>query len=108
MTIAIQTCLSCFSADDVKMNRLPDGLVRYTCTNAKRHDDGHEFIWERTVEQAAGAADTAGAGVTDELLDPMLRCVVDGEPFVEYGSSNIGCPRAAPTCTSRTSGSAGT
>jgi hypothetical protein len=84
MIMAIQTCPMCFSADEVSMQRLPDGLVRYTCADARRHD-GHEHVWELTARQAAGTAGTAAEGVTDELLDPLLHCIAVDEPFLEYG-----------------------
>lgn len=82
--IAILICPECHYADDVTLERLAGGIVRYTC--AARHPDGHEFIWEMTLERAAvGAAPSSGTGVTAELYDPMLQCVLPDEPFVEYG-----------------------
>jgi hypothetical protein len=82
--IAILLCPVCHYADDVTMERLTGGLVRYTC--AARHPDGHEFIWETSREQASGGGDRSpGTGVTADLFDPMLHCVLPDEPFVEYG-----------------------
>lgn len=75
----------CHYADDVSLERIPNGLVRYTCVG--RHGDGQDFIWEMTQKQASEgrAGGSAGAGVTADLFDPMLACVIPGEPFVEYG-----------------------
>jgi hypothetical protein len=81
---AILICPECHYADDVTMERLPGNLVRYTC--AARHSDGHDFIWEMTREQASsGGGTSTGAGVTADLYEPMLHCVLPDEPFVEYG-----------------------
>ncbi len=66
------------------MQRLPDGLVRYTCADARQHD-GHVYVWELSARQATGTAGTAAEGVTDELLDPLMRCIGAHEPFLEYG-----------------------
>jgi hypothetical protein len=83
--IGILICPECHYADDVSLERLTSGLVRYTCT--ARHGDGQNFIWEITADQASGGgtSGSAGAGVTADLFDPMLACVVAGGPFVEYG-----------------------
>jgi hypothetical protein len=63
---------------------LRGGLVQYTCKG--RHDDGHEFVWELSREQArTGGGDRAADGVTDELLEPLLACVRPDDPFLEYG-----------------------
>jgi hypothetical protein len=78
----IVTCPRCFSADDVVYQRLPDRMVEYTCSG--RHDGAGSHIWLRSQSAAVWTPD-ANDGVTDELLDPLLACVVPGESFVEYG-----------------------
>ncbi|MFC5138414.1 hypothetical protein ACFPK1_09250 [Actinomycetospora rhizophila] len=78
----IQTCPSCFRADDVRWSRLPEQMVSYVC------DDPHGGAGPRTWTAVAGSrrpTETDTAGVTDELLEPLFRCVRDGDPFVEYG-----------------------
>lgn len=69
-------------ADEVEYRRLPDRLVEYTC--AGRHGGSGEHTW--LVSQAkVGWSAAAEEGVTDELLEPLLGCVLPGEPFVEFG-----------------------
>jgi hypothetical protein len=84
--VAILVCPECHYADDVTLERIPGDLVRYTCRG--RHGDGHDFIWEMAREQASGGrsgGSGGGSGVTADLFEPMLACVIAGEPFVEYG-----------------------
>jgi hypothetical protein len=76
------TCPRCFSADDVTYQRLPDRLVEYHCTGP--HDGAGPHTWLSTSDKANWKQDVVD-GVTDELLEPLLRCVRPGEPFVEYG-----------------------
>ncbi len=75
----IVTCPTCFSADDVSLQRLPDRMVMYTC--AGRHGGSGPHEWLRPASGSA-ADDLAADGVTDELLEPLLACVIAGEPFV--------------------------
>lgn len=82
MSLVISTCPQCFSADDVTYERLPDELVRLTCS--RNHDDGDSHRWIQTLKDASFRED-ADTGVTDELLDPLSECVEPGEPWVEYG-----------------------
>lgn len=90
----IRTCPACFRDDEVTYRPVPDGLVRYTC--AGRHDDGHEFIWEISREEARTRGDKAAAGVTDELLEPLLACVRPGDPYLEYGIIEYRLAQARP------------
>ncbi|GLW90021.1 hypothetical protein [Actinokineospora globicatena] len=77
----IITCPRCFSADDVRPpRRLPDQVLQYRCLN-RVHGD-HEWLTTRQAVQPLG---TVEEGVTDELLDPLSRCVEPGDPFLEYG-----------------------
>lgn len=77
----IITCPKCFSADDVlPPRRLPDHLLHYRCTN-EQHGE-HE--WLTTLDAVRPPSATHDL-VTDDLLDPLIHCVHDGEPFVEYG-----------------------
>ncbi|GLY48666.1 hypothetical protein Lesp01_23220 [Lentzea sp. NBRC 102530] len=77
----IITCPKCFSADDVlPPRRLPDRLLQYRCTNQEHGD--HEWFATREAVQSPGEV---REGVTDELLEPLNRCVDAGDPFVEYG-----------------------
>ena len=69
----IVTCPRCFSADDV--------TYQYRCVNTSAHP---EHLWLATLRSVTFADDSPD-GVTDELLDPLSHCVVDGEPFMEYG-----------------------
>jgi hypothetical protein len=71
-----------FLVDDVSLRRLPDRMVEYTC--AADHGGRGEHTW--LVSQAdAGWSTAVEEGVTDELVEPLLACVVPGEPFVEFG-----------------------
>jgi len=51
-------------------------------------------------EQVSGGnGSSVGAGVTADLFDPMLHCVLPDEPFVEYGIVEYrlaAVPRAVP------------
>ena len=78
----ISTRPRCFSADDVTYDRLPDQVVRFTC--ARNHEGDGPHSWMQALSDAA-FREEAGAGVTDELLDPLSNCVESGEPWVEYG-----------------------
>jgi hypothetical protein len=78
----IVTCPTCFSADDVSYRRLPDKQVAYYCVG--RHPDGRPHEWVGTLS-AAGRGWTASEGVTDELLEPLLRCVDPEDGLLEYG-----------------------
>jgi hypothetical protein len=78
----IVTCPACFSADDVSYQRLPDKQVAYYCTG--RHPDGRPHEWLGSVS-AANQSWMAPEGVTDELLDPLLRCVDPEDGLLEYG-----------------------
>lgn len=73
------TCPKCFSADDVSYRRMPDQMVEYVCAG-----DHGEHVWIASQSAASWTTD-AVEGVTDELMEPLLQCVVVGEPFVEYG-----------------------
>jgi hypothetical protein len=77
----IITCPKCFSAEDVQPpRRLPDHLLQYRCINPTHGD--HEWFTTREAIQLPGDVQ---AEVTDELLEPLRRCVDPGDPFVEYG-----------------------
>ncbi|GGS32940.1 hypothetical protein [Actinokineospora fastidiosa] len=78
----IITCPRCFSANDVLPPRkLPDHLLQYRCENEGAHGI-HE--WLTTVGAVKGPGEVR-EGVTDDLLTPLGTCVIQGEPFVEYG-----------------------
>lgn len=76
------TCPRCFTVDDVTYRRLPDKMVQYFCSD--QHGGSGEHTWLATQSAASWTLDSHD-GVTDELLDPLLRCVRPGEPFVEFG-----------------------
>lgn len=48
-------------------------------------DHGGEGVHTWLRSQQPGAQALAAEGVTGELLEPMLACVVPDEPFAEYG-----------------------
>lgn len=78
----IQTCPICFRADDVRWSRLPEQSISYVC------DDPHGGAGPNSWTAVTGSrepTEAATAGVTAELLEPLLRCVREGDPFVEYG-----------------------
>lgn len=78
----IITCPKCFSADDVlPPRRLPDGLLQYHCANHRVHGD-HEWL---TTRESVQAPSEVREGVTDDLLEPLDRCVGPDDPFLEYG-----------------------
>jgi hypothetical protein len=64
------------------VNPLAPGLWRYTCDNASRHAS---YTWTGTATSAADELTTDNK--TDELglYDDLPRCLIIGEPFVEYG-----------------------
>ena len=76
------TCPRCFRDDDVSWQRLPDHMIMYECSASHGGSGPHRWIASRQSRPAEGAAEE---GVTDELLEPLLACVVPGEPFAEYG-----------------------
>ncbi|WP_133828888.1 hypothetical protein [Actinomycetospora succinea] len=78
----IQTCPACFRADEVRWSRLPEQMVSYVCDAP--HDGTGPHTWT-AVDGSRRPTETGTAGVTEELLEPLLRCVREGEPFVEYG-----------------------
>jgi hypothetical protein len=67
------TCPRCFSADDVDYRRQPDRMVEYTCSGG--HDGTGEHTWLASQAKAGWTAE-AEEGVTDELLEPLLACVL--------------------------------
>ncbi|MFC5063668.1 hypothetical protein [Actinomycetospora atypica] len=78
----IQTCPACYRADDVRWSRLPEQMISYVC------DDRHEGAGPHFWTAATGSrepTETATAGVTADLLEPLFLCVHEGDPFVEYG-----------------------
>lgn len=79
----IITCEQCFTADDVTYQRLPDRAVLYTCS--RDHGAAGPHTWVRSLKDLAVPEDLAAEGVTDDLLDPLSSCLIDGEPYVEYG-----------------------
>jgi hypothetical protein len=58
-------------------------MVVYLCDGV--HEPRGPHRWSAPLADATGAGAGTPDGVTDELLDPLLRCVRRGEPFVEYG-----------------------
>jgi len=76
------TCPRCFTADDVTYRRLPDKMVQYHCSVGHAGDGEHS--WLASLSSASWKPESSD-GVTDELLDPLFRSVLPGEPFVEYG-----------------------
>lgn len=79
----IRTCPLCFTADDVTARRAPGGMVEYACDGDHAPSGPHR--WSGPLADVTVGGPGAPDGVTDELLDPLLRCVRAGEPFVEYG-----------------------
>lgn len=79
----IVTCDKCFSADDVSWQRLPDKMVRYTCSGSHDGAGPHSFV--RSAVQVNNYSESVSEGVTDELLDPLMACIELGEPLLEYG-----------------------
>src|SRR5262249_48087028 len=75
---ARQVCKLCGYDDDVSVQTLAPGAWEFRCTTCN-------YTWPSKTavdDESAGAAGiTAGLGVYDDLL----RCLVPGEPFVEYG-----------------------
>ncbi|GAA4682339.1 hypothetical protein GCM10023215_15400 [Pseudonocardia yuanmonensis] len=57
-------------------------MVEYTCSGA--HEGAGEHTWLVSQVRAGWTAETED-GVTDELLGPLLDCVLPGEPYVEFG-----------------------
>jgi hypothetical protein len=57
-------------------------MVEYTCSAA--HNGTGEHTWLVSQASVGWTAETE-YGVTDELLGPLLDCVVPGEPYVEFG-----------------------
>jgi hypothetical protein len=78
----IIACPVCFRADDVSYQRLPDKQLSYFCTG--RHPGGGPHEWFGAAD-AGSAGWSAAEGVTDELLDPLLACIVPEDGLLEYG-----------------------
>ncbi len=78
----IRTCPLCFSPDDVSYERMPDGVIAYSCE--RNHDGNGDHHWTLASNEA-GRSGLTEDGVTDELLDPFSACVLTGEPWMEYG-----------------------
>ena len=57
-------------------------MVSYVCEDP--HGGAGPHAWTAAVGTQE-PADTGTDGITDELLDPLLRCVHQDDPFVEYG-----------------------
>lgn len=76
-----QICAICVHDDDVTHAKLAPGIYEYTCTG--RYHDAPR-VWE---VDATGATFPAWEGVMGELglYEDLPRCLVAGEPFVEYG-----------------------
>ncbi len=77
----MELCPRCFQDDEVIPRRLPDGAIEYVCSGT--HQGSGPHTWRGSSDPAAG--EMATEGITDELLEPLLACVVPGEPFAEYG-----------------------
>lgn len=58
-------------------------MVDYVCSG--EHEPAGPHHWSAPLADVRDDGPGAPDGVTDELLDPLLRCVHAGEPFVEYG-----------------------
>ena len=78
----IVTCPRCFRDNDVSWQRLPDHMIMYICSGGHGGSGPHPWVASQQSQVTEGAA---AEGVTDELLEPLLACVVPGEPFAEYG-----------------------
>jgi len=78
----IMNCTKCSRAEDVSYKRLPDKMVQYLCVNAHEGGGEHTWIWSLSSMTLTSEGEE---GVTDELLEPLLACVLPGEPFVKYG-----------------------
>jgi len=78
----IMNCTKCSRAEDVSYKRLPAKMVQYLCVNAHEGGGEHTWIWSLSSMTLTSEGEE---GVTDELLEPLLACVLPGEPFVKYG-----------------------
>ena len=76
-------CALCGVDDDVTTVHLGDGAWRHVC-NGSGHSEPR--IWEEEVV-SSGVDDLALEGLAQEwgLYDDLPKCVITGEPFVEYG-----------------------
>jgi hypothetical protein len=79
---ARQVCPLC-ARDELDIEPLGPLLWRYTCTNA-RHPGG-SFSWQGTATDAVDEPATEGKAADLGLYEDLPRCLLPGEPFVEYG-----------------------
>src|SRR5258708_14761049 len=86
-------CAGWFRGEGVSWQRLPDHMIMYVCSASHGGSGPHTWIASR---QSRPAEEAAEEGVTDELLEPLLGCVVPGAPFAEYGVVESRFRRAHP------------
>lgn len=91
-----QLCPMCGRDDLILIETLAPGTWRYTCSNARRHPAEQPYSWvgeaASKAERAAAEGKAAGLG----LYDDLLLCLVEGEPFVEYGIVEFRYSRLRP------------
>lgn len=75
---ARQVCKLCGRDDDVTTKTLAPGLWSYHCAYCS-------FEWHSSTAVDDGLADAEGITAELGLYDDLPKCLVPGEPFVEYG-----------------------
>ena len=82
---ARQVCPLCGSDDAIEVETLAPGAWRYTCGNERRH--GARGPWSWIGREVSSPEEDVVEGKAAELglYDDLPRCLVAGEPFVEYG-----------------------
>lgn len=81
-----QVCPLCGDADDVELLPLDGGVVKYTCTRARRHLEEAPYVWLgwRDTADVLGQSEDGPAHDLG-MLDDLVACVRPDEPWIECG-----------------------
>jgi hypothetical protein len=80
-------CEKCSRADDVALpTTKSDGALEYTCSGS--HQGSGPHVWSVNPKNwalPASGGRREGDNVTDDLLDPLMRCFAGPNVWLEYG-----------------------
>src|SRR4051812_16150460 len=87
MPTGFEVCPFCADADDVSYVPLDGGLREFTCTRSARHPSQRPYTWIGGLHEAPATDADGESGPAFELgmLDDLVACLHEGEPWVEYG-----------------------
>jgi hypothetical protein len=75
----------CALDDAITVSAVGPGLWRYECANVRGHPTRETWIWQGTATDTVDEEATGGKMGELGLYEDLPRCLVTGEPYVEYG-----------------------